>query len=143
MPFFGPALPNSSVLKKGVEAKEFLLAKLINAESSCYKVGVNPIVQAPNIRTFDHGWLVESECSHHFGSNWPWGKLKTCSNLLRPYFKAERFSTLQKRTRQTLLSNLVTELHRQTEIYTSPLPYKVSMSSTIPFWLLEVSIELK
>ena len=41
VPFFGPALPNSSVLKKGVEAKEFLLAKLINAESSCYKVGMS------------------------------------------------------------------------------------------------------
>ena len=77
VPFFGPALPNTSVLKKGAEAKEFLLTKLINAESACYK--------------------------------------------------AERFSTLQKRTRQTLLSNLVNELHRQTEIYTSPLPYKAGI----------------
>ena len=81
VPFFGPALPNASVLKKGTEAKEFLLTKLINAESACYK--------------------------------------------------AERFSTLQKRTRQTLLSNLVTELHRQTEIYTSPLPYKAGMRPAI------------
>ena len=78
MPFFGPSLPATSILKRGVEAKEFLLTKLINAESACYK--------------------------------------------------AERFSTLQKRTRQTLLSNLVTELHRQTEIYTSPLPYKEGVS---------------
>ena len=78
VPFFGPSLPATSILKKGVEAKEFLLTKLINAESACYK--------------------------------------------------AERFSTLQKRTRQTLLSNLVTELHRQTEIYTSPLPYKAGLS---------------
>jgi hypothetical protein len=62
------------VFRKGSRLKEFLLAKLINAESACYK--------------------------------------------------AERFSTLQRRTRQTLLSNLVNELHRQTEIYTSPLPYR-------------------
>ena len=82
VPFFGPALPNTSVLKKGAEAKEFLLTKLINAESACYK--------------------------------------------------AERFSTLQKRTRQTLLSNLVTELHRQTEIYTSPLPYKAGIHQPLP-----------
>ncbi len=74
VPYFGPHLPSTSVFRKGPEAKEFLLSKLINAESSCYK--------------------------------------------------AERFSALQKRTRQTLLSNLVNELHRQTEIYTSPLPYK-------------------
>ena len=39
-------------------------------------------------------------------------------------YKAERFSTLQRRTRQTLLSNLVSELQRQTEIYTSPLYFK-------------------
>eukprot|EP00095_Tigriopus_kingsejongensis_P011552 maker-scaffold33_size549341-snap-gene-4.30 protein:Tk11552 transcript:maker-scaffold33_size549341-snap-gene-4.30-mRNA-1 annotation:"hypothetical protein TcasGA2_TC006305" len=39
-------------------------------------------------------------------------------------YKSERFSTLQKRTRQTLLTNLVGELQRQTEIYTSPFPYK-------------------
>lgn len=39
-------------------------------------------------------------------------------------YKSERFSTLQKRTRQTLLSNLVNELQRETEIYTSPLYFK-------------------
>ncbi len=39
-------------------------------------------------------------------------------------YKAGRFFSLQKRTRQTLLSNLVGELQRQTEIYTSPLYFK-------------------
>ncbi|TRY67738.1 hypothetical protein TCAL_06421 [Tigriopus californicus] len=39
-------------------------------------------------------------------------------------YRSERFSSLQKRTRQTLLTNLVGELQRQTEIYTSPFPYK-------------------
>lgn len=37
VPFFGPTLPNPSVFRKGPEFKEFLLAKLINAENACYK----------------------------------------------------------------------------------------------------------
>ncbi|XP_062827825.1 rap1 GTPase-activating protein 1 isoform X2 [Anolis carolinensis] len=36
VPFFGPPLPNPAVFKKGTEFREFLLAKLINAEYSCY-----------------------------------------------------------------------------------------------------------
>ncbi|KAL7988491.1 hypothetical protein Chor_007410 [Crotalus horridus] len=36
VPFFGPALPNPAVFKKGADFREFLLAKLINAEYSCY-----------------------------------------------------------------------------------------------------------
>ncbi|XP_053156398.1 rap1 GTPase-activating protein 1-like isoform X10 [Hemicordylus capensis] len=36
VPFFGPPLPNPAVFKKGAEFREFLLAKLINAEYSCY-----------------------------------------------------------------------------------------------------------
>ncbi|XP_078240881.1 rap1 GTPase-activating protein 1 isoform X3 [Pogona vitticeps] len=37
VPFFGPPLPNPAVFKKGTEFREFLLAKLINAEYSCYQ----------------------------------------------------------------------------------------------------------
>lgn len=37
VPFFGPTLPNPAVFRKGVEMKEFLLTKLINAENACYK----------------------------------------------------------------------------------------------------------
>uniref|UniRef100_A0A8D0DKC5 Rap-GAP domain-containing protein n=1 Tax=Salvator merianae TaxID=96440 RepID=A0A8D0DKC5_SALMN len=37
VPFFGPSLPNPAVFKKGTEFREFLLAKLINAEYSCYQ----------------------------------------------------------------------------------------------------------
>lgn len=37
VPFFGPTLPNPAVFRKGVEFKEFLLTKLINAENACYK----------------------------------------------------------------------------------------------------------
>ncbi|XP_054628320.1 rap1 GTPase-activating protein 1 isoform X5 [Dunckerocampus dactyliophorus] len=37
VPFFGPALPNPAVFKKGREFHEFLFTKLINAEYSCYK----------------------------------------------------------------------------------------------------------
>ncbi|XP_061128797.1 rap1 GTPase-activating protein 1 isoform X5 [Syngnathus typhle] len=37
VPFFGPALPNPAVFKKGPEFLEFLFTKLINAEYACYK----------------------------------------------------------------------------------------------------------
>ncbi|XP_025056509.1 rap1 GTPase-activating protein 1-like [Alligator sinensis] len=37
VPFFGPPLPNSALFKKSAEFREFLLAKLINAEYSCYR----------------------------------------------------------------------------------------------------------
>ncbi|XP_051966528.1 rap1 GTPase-activating protein 2-like isoform X1 [Xyrauchen texanus] len=37
VPPFGPTLPNPPVFKKGPEFREFLLAKLINAENACYK----------------------------------------------------------------------------------------------------------
>ncbi|XP_063150778.1 rap1 GTPase-activating protein 1-like isoform X5 [Candoia aspera] len=36
VPFFGPPLPNPAIFKKGADFREFLLAKLINAEYSCY-----------------------------------------------------------------------------------------------------------
>ncbi|KAL4647562.1 rap1 GTPase-activating protein 2 isoform X4 [Arapaima gigas] len=37
VPSFGPPLPNPPVFKKGPEFWEFLLTKLINAETACYK----------------------------------------------------------------------------------------------------------
>uniref|UniRef100_A0A3B3BB73 RAP1 GTPase activating protein a n=1 Tax=Oryzias melastigma TaxID=30732 RepID=A0A3B3BB73_ORYME len=37
VPFFGPALPNPAIFKKGPEFQEFLFTKLINAEYACYK----------------------------------------------------------------------------------------------------------
>ncbi|XP_068812571.1 rap1 GTPase-activating protein 1 isoform X6 [Struthio camelus] len=37
VPFFGPSLPNPAVFRKSAEFREFLLAKLINAEYSCYR----------------------------------------------------------------------------------------------------------
>uniref|UniRef100_A0A665VK33 RAP1 GTPase activating protein n=1 Tax=Echeneis naucrates TaxID=173247 RepID=A0A665VK33_ECHNA len=37
VPFFGPALPNPAVFKKGPEFHDFLFMKLINAEYACYK----------------------------------------------------------------------------------------------------------
>ncbi|KAJ6653600.1 hypothetical protein lerEdw1_009034 [Lerista edwardsae] len=37
VPFFGPPLPNPAIFKKSTEFHEFLLAKLINAEYSCYQ----------------------------------------------------------------------------------------------------------
>ncbi|XP_063250213.1 rap1 GTPase-activating protein 1-like isoform X9 [Prinia subflava] len=37
VPFFGPPLPNPAVFRKSAEFREFLLAKLINAEYSCYR----------------------------------------------------------------------------------------------------------
>lgn len=37
VPFFGPALPNPAVFKKGPEFHEYLFTKLINAEYACYK----------------------------------------------------------------------------------------------------------
>ncbi|XP_069098989.1 rap1 GTPase-activating protein 1-like isoform X2 [Pleurodeles waltl] len=37
VPCFGPALPNPAVFQKCSEFREFLLAKLINAEYSCYR----------------------------------------------------------------------------------------------------------
>ncbi|XP_042364905.1 rap1 GTPase-activating protein 1 isoform X1 [Plectropomus leopardus] len=37
VPFFGPALPDPAIFKKGPEFREFLFTKLINAEYACYK----------------------------------------------------------------------------------------------------------
>ncbi|XP_007246361.2 rap1 GTPase-activating protein 1 isoform X8 [Astyanax mexicanus] len=37
VPFFGPALPDPAVFRKGPEFHEFLFTKLINAEYACYK----------------------------------------------------------------------------------------------------------
>ncbi|XP_076598433.1 rap1 GTPase-activating protein 1 isoform X8 [Chaetodon auriga] len=37
VPFFGPALPDPAIFKKGLEFREFLFTKLINAEYACYK----------------------------------------------------------------------------------------------------------
>jgi len=37
VPFFGPPLPSPPIFTKGTEFKEFLLTKLINAETACYK----------------------------------------------------------------------------------------------------------
>ncbi|XP_076762842.1 rap1 GTPase-activating protein 1 isoform X3 [Xylocopa sonorina] len=37
VPWFGPALPTPAVFLRGVEFKEFLLTKLVNAENSAYK----------------------------------------------------------------------------------------------------------
>ena len=37
VPFFGPPLPNPPVFSDGPEFQEFLITKLINAESACYK----------------------------------------------------------------------------------------------------------
>ncbi|XP_022256785.1 rap1 GTPase-activating protein 1-like [Limulus polyphemus] len=37
VPFFGPPLPQPAVFTKGNRFREFLLAKLINAEHACYK----------------------------------------------------------------------------------------------------------
>ncbi|KAM6986998.1 LOW QUALITY PROTEIN: rap1 GTPase-activating protein 2b [Aplochiton taeniatus] len=37
VPSFGPPLPNPAVFKKGPEFRDFLLTKLINAETACYK----------------------------------------------------------------------------------------------------------
>ncbi|ODN01345.1 Rap1 GTPase-activating protein 2, partial [Orchesella cincta] len=37
VPFFGPPLPNPPIFSPGPEFREFLLTKLINAESACYK----------------------------------------------------------------------------------------------------------
>ncbi|XP_029975402.1 rap1 GTPase-activating protein 1-like isoform X8 [Salarias fasciatus] len=37
VPFFGPALPNPAIFRKGPEFHEFLFTKLINAEYACYK----------------------------------------------------------------------------------------------------------
>ncbi|XP_008277656.1 rap1 GTPase-activating protein 1 isoform X1 [Stegastes partitus] len=37
VPFFGPALPDPAIFKKGPDFHEFLFTKLINAEYACYK----------------------------------------------------------------------------------------------------------
>ncbi|XP_060521580.1 rap1 GTPase-activating protein 1 isoform X2 [Cylas formicarius] len=37
VPFFGPTLPTPAIFHHGVEFKEFLLTKLVNAENACYK----------------------------------------------------------------------------------------------------------
>uniref|UniRef100_A0A667WVR9 Rap-GAP domain-containing protein n=1 Tax=Myripristis murdjan TaxID=586833 RepID=A0A667WVR9_9TELE len=37
VPSFGPPLPNPALFKKGPDFREFLLTKLINAETACYK----------------------------------------------------------------------------------------------------------
>uniref|UniRef100_A0A8D3A4L7 RAP1 GTPase activating protein b n=1 Tax=Scophthalmus maximus TaxID=52904 RepID=A0A8D3A4L7_SCOMX len=37
VPFFGPALPDPGIFRKGPDFREFLFTKLINAEYACYK----------------------------------------------------------------------------------------------------------
>jgi hypothetical protein len=37
VPWFGPTLPTPAVFLRGVEFKEFLLTKLVNAENAAYK----------------------------------------------------------------------------------------------------------
>lgn len=37
VPLFGPALPTPAVFLRGIEFKEFLLTKLVNAENAAYK----------------------------------------------------------------------------------------------------------
>jgi len=37
VPYFGPSLPSPAIFKRGPELREWLLAKLINAETACYK----------------------------------------------------------------------------------------------------------
>lgn len=37
VPFFGPPLPNPPIFSDGPEFRDFLLTKLINAETACYK----------------------------------------------------------------------------------------------------------
>ncbi|XP_078498676.1 rap1 GTPase-activating protein 1 isoform X1 [Lissotriton helveticus] len=37
VPFFGPALPDPAIFRKGPEFHDFLMTKLINAEYACYK----------------------------------------------------------------------------------------------------------
>jgi len=37
VPYFGPSLPNPPVFRRGPQFKEWLLNKLINAETACYK----------------------------------------------------------------------------------------------------------
>ena len=37
VPYFGPSLPSPPVFKRGPEFREWLLCKLINAETACYK----------------------------------------------------------------------------------------------------------
>ena len=37
VPWFGPHLPTPAVFLRGVEFKEFLLTKLVNAENAAYK----------------------------------------------------------------------------------------------------------
>lgn len=65
VPRFGPDLPSPAIFRKGPEFKEFLLTKLINAETACYK--------------------------------------------------AEKFATLESRTRSSLLLSLVEELRLKSQ----------------------------
>ena len=37
VPYFGPSLPSPPIFKRGPELREWLLCKLINAETACYK----------------------------------------------------------------------------------------------------------
>jgi hypothetical protein len=37
VPEFGPVLPRGGILKKGPRLRDWILAKLINAENACYK----------------------------------------------------------------------------------------------------------
>ncbi|XP_072036397.1 rap1 GTPase-activating protein 1-like isoform X2 [Amphiura filiformis] len=82
VPFFGPALPQPSIFKKGPELRDFILAKLLNGEHACYK--------------------------------------------------ADKFASIQERTRTALLDSLYTELHtKNEEIYGAIAGMHSSVSPTI------------
>ena len=38
VPYFGPSLPSPPVFRRGPQFREWILNKLINAETACYKV---------------------------------------------------------------------------------------------------------
>ena len=52
VPWFGPPLPTPAVFLRGVEFKEFLLTKLVNAENAAYKAEKFSKLEVSNICLF-------------------------------------------------------------------------------------------
>lgn len=60
VPWFGPTLPTPAVFLRGVEFKEFLLTKLVNAENAAYKAEKFSKLEVSVFSSYGYDYSYES-----------------------------------------------------------------------------------
>ncbi|RXM97304.1 Rap1 GTPase-activating protein 1 [Acipenser ruthenus] len=114
VPFFGPALPNPAIFKKGPEFHEFLLTKLINAEYACYKAEKFAKLEVSVTARDDvpfFGPALPNPAIFKKGPEFHEFLLTKLINAEYACYKAEKFAKLEERTRTALLETLYEEMH--------------------------------